>query len=128
MSSFKAFYLVINEFPEDSSNNWAKTYYAWCLPNNYYTRVLRNSEYQLNVKPYQATAYDIDNWLSFDQHKQFYVTIYRNPNAREWYVRLQEKYPMCKVHLDDNHAACLGVMPGLENYATESANLRNRYY
>ena len=128
VSSFRSFYLIKNEFPEDSGNNYVKTKYAWCLPNSYYTRTLRNSEYQLNIKPYQATAYDIDNWLFSDRHKQFYITIYRQGGAQEWYARLLEKYPMCKIHLDDGHAACLSFMPNLEQYVTEDTSFRNRYY
>ena len=128
MSAFKSFYLVKNEFPGDSKANYLNIDYTWCLPSDYYTRTLSNSEYQLNITPYQGTFYDIDNWLDFDRHRQFYGTIYVQYGAQEWYARLQEKYPMYKTHLDDGHAACLGFMPGLEKYATENAELRNRYY
>lgn len=128
IASIKAFYLIDNEFPGDCTNNRIKKSSAWCLPSSYYTRNLSNSEYTINVQPYRAISYDFDNWLSNDKHKQFYITIFRNPDAYEWYMRLKDKYPTCSNHLDDNHAACLGFWPKLEKYVESDEDYRNRFY
>ena len=48
-SSFRAYYLIMNEFPSDSSRNRVKAKVAWCLPSSYYTRTLISQEYVLNV-------------------------------------------------------------------------------
>lgn len=96
VSSFRAFYLVQNEFPADSGNNYIKTYYAWCLPSSYYTRTVQDSQYRLNVQPYKATSYDVDNWFH-NSDQSFFVSIYKHTTANGWFPRLQEKYPYFSV-------------------------------
>lgn len=126
-SSFESFYLIENEFPEDCKNNYIKACDAWCLPGNYYTRNGNKSEYQLNVKPYQATAYDIDNWIIKDGYCQFYISIYNFLGTQDWGGRLQRKYPTYRVRLEGK-SACLEISPGLEKCAVEPGYYRNRFY
>ena len=129
ISSLKAYYLVMSEFPPDTSSDYIGTEDAWCLPGNYYGRTVDNSRYRLAVKPYEAGDYDIDNWFNNNAHKQFYVSIYDEPVSDAWYVRFQERYPQFDIRREySNHSLCLGFLPGLGNYATESVALRNRYY
>ena len=127
VSSFRAFYLIQGEFPEDSGNNYVKTYYAWCLPSNYYTRTLKNSEYQLNVKPYKATSYDVDNWFG-NPEKSFFISIYKHTEANGWFPRLQENYPFFVVYKTNGGSACLGFPEVVQIYVTDSTAFRNRYY
>ena len=130
ISSLKAYYLVMSEFPADCKEGKVKTKDVWCLPSNYYTRnIVNGSEYQLNVKPYQATSFDIENWLDNDRVKQFCVSLYDPTKSKTWYARFQARYPHFKVKMEySDVSTCVEFFPGLEDYATESAELRNRYY
>ena len=131
-SSFRAYYLIQNEFPEDSGNNYIKQKSVWCIPSRYYTRISRTSnqndiEYRLNISPYKATSYDIDNWFS-NKEKQFFVSIYKHNNSNGWYQRLQEKYPMYRIYLTNGKSACLGFPDVDSTYVTDNNNFRNRFY
>ena len=128
ISSFRSFYLIKNEFPGDSGNNYIKTKYVWCLPNSYYTRTLNNnSEYQLNVSPYKAISYDLDNWFDSSE-KSFFVSVYKHTAANGWFPRLQEKYPYFVVYKTNGGSACLGFPEVVKAYVTEDTGFRNRYY
>ena len=116
IASIKAFYLIDNEFPSHCQNNKIMAKDAWCFPHIYYDKTSNKSEYVLAIHPYGAPAYNLDNWLDNTKHRQFYVAIFKNPSAYEWHMRLRDKYPTYKNHLEDNHAACLGFWPKLENY------------
>lgn len=129
VTSFKSFYLIENEFPEDSDIGKVRSDYAWCLPSHFYTRNLKNSAYQLNIKPYQATSYDINNWLLYKDYKQFYISIYQPPNAQIWHNRLLEKYTSCTMDYSaDKHSACLGFFPGLSCYISDQEDFQNTFY
>ena len=130
VSSFKSFYLIENEFPENCENNHIKARHAWCLPGNYYSRDPvgnNNSEYEMKVKPYKATAYDVDNLIEEDSYRQFYVSIRNFLDAQEWNDRLSTRYPAYKVYLDCD-SVWLEILPGLENCATGREGFRDRFY
>ena len=130
LSSFKAYYLIMSEFPSDSKQDKIKIEYVWCVPSSYYDKTITNgTEYAFRIKPYQASAFDIDNWFNQDGRKQFYVSLFGDAKPRTWYNRFLARYPHLKVKMEYSDAStCVGFFPGLEDYATESADLRNRFY
>ena len=99
-SSFRAYYLIMNEFPEDGARSGSATYIpknvAWCIPSSYYTRTLNwdGQQYKLKATPYRADVYDIDNWLGqigyAQSQRQFFISL--RGNKEEWLPRLQNRY------------------------------------
>ena len=135
-SSFTAFYLINNEFPEDSSRNRIKASVTWCIPSSYYTRPLVSGEYVFNIAPYQATAYDIDNWIntnlsiSTEEFRQFHITLSMTglANIRKWIQRLRDRYGAFVLEAPKQDTAALGF-PGMQDLqAEENPAYRNRFY
>ena len=127
-SSFRAFYLIMNEFPTDSDRNYVKAEVAWCLPGSYYTRTLSgNKGYELNVIPYQGTVYDINNWfrsLSVPiEVQQFFITLYGDSI---WLQRLRDRYGNAAVYNYGGKDLNFPEIDGVQ--LNEEPNLRNRFY
>ena len=136
-SSFTAFYLIKNEFPGDCTKSHINEAEAWCLPGSYYKRVLENKKYELNVIPYQATAYDIDNWIntnlsiSTEEFRQFHITISVTglANIRKWIQRLQNRYGNTSVLPGPKQDTAALAFPGMQDLqAEESPVHRDRFY
>lgn len=130
ISSFRSYYLLQNEFPEDSSTrNLVRKNSIWCLPSCYYTRDLKNEqEYYLRIKPYQGTYYDIDNWIKKEDKKNFHITIFTDKQDG-WLMRLREKFGLFAnkqtqegVTIEDFQEINFGITN------EDSDKFRNRYY
>ena len=90
ITGFRSHYLIRSEFPEDATTNLIHPRFTWCLPSSYFTRMLQNTRYYLNITPYEGSYYDIDSWIASGS-KNFHITLYTDVPDK-WYTRLRKKY------------------------------------
>ena len=102
-SSFRAYYLIMNEFPGDGYRRQIRKAEVWCIPSSYYTRTLSGGQYYLNITPYQGEMYDIDNWLDIETfaqtRRQFFITL---RGSMEWWQRFQDRCGNSAVRYNGN--------------------------
>ncbi|MGX8716385.1 MAG: type II secretion system protein [bacterium] len=134
--SIRAYYLVFNEYPDDTSSDLIKKNVVWAFPSNFYTRTLNGTAYYLNVRPYEegmTLKYDIDNFISSrNDIKAFAITIKQadgtgNSTTNHWSDFLEERYPYAQTRIIGG--STLLCYPEIaEPYITDAKIYRNRYY
>lgn len=97
MKSCRSYYLIFNEFPEDTGKGELPKNLKYFTPSHFFNKTLySNKYYKLNIIPYGGTGYDVENWLVKDDEpsaaKNTLLTMYFNTsNDREKLKKELEK-------------------------------------
>lgn len=132
ISSYRSYYLIMNEFPTDTNGDTLRDTKAdWCLPRNFYTA----SPHKFSIKPYKATKFDFDVWTDNpgrDIQDCILINIYTLSDTaitEKYKIKLSKLYP--KNLLPPRPNGYLGVVfPELTKDYTDSEPVshRNRYH
>lgn len=133
ISSYRSYYLIMNEFPADTNADSLRNFKAdWCLPRNFYTV----SPHKFSVKPYKGDCFDFEQWTDNIPAMTRCSTIFINMRGisdssviEKYKAKFSNLYP--KIPLTMDGTKNLGVvLPELVKEYCESEAFvhRNRYH
>ncbi|MDR0647153.1 MAG: hypothetical protein LBF43_01805 [Puniceicoccales bacterium] len=136
LKSFRAYYLIFNEFPPDASNSTIPGRLRLFVPN----RLINPATGKWNVVPLgkKSYSYDIDNWMTISSQKPHSIAISLcgiKQNTADWnkcYNKFKscigERYITPWLHTTGGHMMCL--LPECPGSTDPNSNTtwENRYY
>ena len=108
MKSCRSYYLIFNEFPEDTGKGELPKNLEYFTPSHFFKKTLYSDKYyKLNIIPYGGTGYDVEK----DDDKNTLLTMYfKTSNDREKLKKELEKiFSPTDFKLWDRSGYILGV-------------------
>lgn len=87
LNAVRSYYLIYNELPSDVYPSYLEKKLSCFLPSLYYNKIEKTMEennkpgYDLNIKPYGGSSYDIDVWYAENDPKTTSITMYFSTNT-----------------------------------------------
>lgn len=86
INGVRSYYLIYNELPLDQNPGACEKFFSYFIPSYYFAKTektIKNNKrvYDLNIKPYGGTSYDVDVWYAVNDPKTTSITMYFSTNT-----------------------------------------------